>query len=154
LEAGHLAKNPWWEASDQYLGGPAQTNNLKHNLMIRQGCSKAYLLDQHIENFFQGHLGGVREEDDEGEDSLILMSLVDLLMVVLAFFGGGGGAAALCLPTLVVEDLTLGLTVKSSADSPLGVWAEIRMAEIGISPSNLGIDEMKLSRAYIHRYGE
>jgi hypothetical protein len=99
-------------------------------------------------------LGGVREEDGEGEDSLILMSLVDLLAVVLAFFGGKGGAAALCLPALVMEDLTLGLTVKSSANSPLGVWAEIGMVGIGISPSNLGIDEMKLSRAYIRRYGE
>jgi hypothetical protein len=93
-------------------------------------------------------------ENGKGEGSLILIPPVDLPVVVLAFFGGGGGAAALRLPSQVLEDPALGLAVESSADSPLGVRAEIGMAGIGMSPSNPVIGEMKLSRAYICRYGE
>jgi hypothetical protein len=37
----------------------------------------------------------------------------------------------------------------SLEDSVLGSWAEIGMARIGMSPSNLGTGEIKLSRSYI-----
>jgi hypothetical protein len=59
---------------------------------------------------------------------------------------------ALCLTSRVLEDPAPGLADESSVDSLLGVWAEIRTAGIGISLSNLGIGEIKLSRACIPRY--
>jgi hypothetical protein len=68
---------------------------------------------------------------------LILIPPVNLPVLVFAFFRVGGGAMALRLLALVLVDPT----------SPLGVWAETGMAGIGISPSNSGIGEMKLSRA-------
>jgi hypothetical protein len=37
----------------------------------------------------------------------------------------------------------------SSMASPLGGWAEMGIAQIGMSPSKLGIGEMKLSKSYI-----
>jgi hypothetical protein len=49
----------------------------------------------------------------------------------------------------VLEAPTLDLVEGSSEDSTSGSWTEIRMAGIGMSPSNLEIGEMKLSKSYI-----
>jgi hypothetical protein len=45
----------------------------------------------------------------------------------------------------------LALVEGSLSASPLGGWAKTRMVGIEISPSMLGMGEMKLSRAYIQR---
>jgi hypothetical protein len=72
-------------------------------------------------------------------------------MIFLNFFRGGGAVVSLCLFARVLEDSALGPALESSVDSPLRVWAEIEMAEIRISPSKLGIGEMKLSKAYTQK---
>jgi hypothetical protein len=58
-------------------------------------------------------------------------------MVVLHFH-----ARVFNAPTLAPAD-------ESLANSPLGDRAETGNAGIGMSPSNLGMGEIKLSRAYI-----
>jgi hypothetical protein len=89
-----------------------------------------------------------------GAGSLTLIPLVDFPMIFLGFIKGGGVVAALCLPARVLEDPAPGLTDESSADSLLGAWAKIGMVGIGISPSNPGIGEMKLSKVCIRRHRE
>jgi hypothetical protein len=56
---------------------------------------------------------------------------------------------ALRLLARVLVDPAQRPVAESSTDSALGVWAEIGMAKIGISPSKLGIGEIKLSNACI-----
>jgi hypothetical protein len=57
--------------------------------------------------------------------------------------------AALHFPTQVLDNPALGPTDESSVDSPLKVRAKIGIAGIGISPSKLGIGEIKLFKAFI-----
>jgi hypothetical protein len=75
-------------------------------------------------------------------------------MTLLGFFEGGGVAAALRLLTQVLEESAPGLADELSADSPLGVRAEIGMVGTGVSPSKPGIGEMMFFKAYIQRYRE
>jgi hypothetical protein len=56
------------------------------------------------------------------------------------------------LPAWVLEASTLASIDRSLPDSPLGDQAETGMAGIMMSPSNLGIGEIKLSKAYIQKY--
>jgi hypothetical protein len=57
-------------------------------------------------------------------------------VLVLAFY----------LPARVLEASTLALASGSLADSPLRDRVKTGMAEIEMSPSNLGIGEIKLSK--------
>jgi hypothetical protein len=59
---------------------------------------------------------------------------------------------SLCLPARVLGDLALGPADESSANSMLGVWAEIGTIGISVSTSKLVIGEIMLSRAYIYIY--
>jgi hypothetical protein len=70
-------------------------------------------------------------------------------MVFLALFWGVRLALAFCLPAQVFRALAPTLAEGSLVDSSPGGRAEIRIAEIGISTSKLGMEEMKLSNACI-----
>jgi hypothetical protein len=58
--------------------------------------------------------------------------------IFLAFLGGFGSIGAFRLQAQVLEALALYPSEGSSEDSTPGSHAEIRMAGIGMSPSNLG----------------
>jgi hypothetical protein len=77
---------------------------------------------------------------------LILIAGLFLFATFRSFFGGGGVAATLRLPARVRKYPALGPADESSADSTLGVWAKIRITEIGVSPLKLGMGRTKLSR--------
>jgi hypothetical protein len=64
------------------------------------------------------------------------------------FFGGGGVGAAMCLPARVLEDPALGPFDEPLVDSAFGVWAEIVMAGIGVSPLKPEMGVVKLSSTY------
>jgi hypothetical protein len=81
--------------------------------------------------------------------SLILILLVDLTVVFLAFFYGVRVAVAFHFPTRVIDAPALARADGSLANSPLGDQAETGIARIRMSPSNPGMREIKLSRAYI-----
>jgi hypothetical protein len=89
-----------------------------------------------------------------GAGSLILIPLADLLVAFLVFFWGVEVIVALCPPPppRVLDALALALDYGSLVDSPLGDRAETRITGIGMSPSNPGMGEMKLSRACIRTY--
>jgi hypothetical protein len=70
-------------------------------------------------------------------------------MVFLAFLGVFGSIGAFRLQARVLEVPALDPVEGSSEDSVPGSWAEIGMAGIGMSPSNPGIGEMKISRSCI-----
>jgi hypothetical protein len=99
----------------------------------------------------QVHLGGVRVGD-----GLVLTLYTFLLMTLRIFFVGGRVATTLHFTAQVREDLALGPCDELLVDSPLRVWAEIRTAGMGDSPSMLGMGAMKLSKAcnqmYEHEY--
>jgi hypothetical protein len=62
--------------------------------------------------------------------------------------------AALCFPTRVLDTPVLASADRSLVDSPFEDRAETAIVRIGMSPSNTGMGEIKLSRACIrtHRY--
>jgi hypothetical protein len=76
--------------------------------------------------------------------SLILILPVDLPAAFLVFFWGVGVATILRFPAWVFDALAL-----APAD-----WVETRILGIGMSPSNPGIGEIKLSKAYIQIHQE
>jgi hypothetical protein len=67
--------------------------------------------------------------------------------IFLAFLGGFRSIGAFCLQAQVLEALTLDPVEGPSEDSVPGSQAEIGMAGIGMSSSNLGIGEIKLSKS-------
>jgi hypothetical protein len=81
--------------------------------------------------------------------SLILIPLEDFPTAFLVFIWGVRLAAAFYLPVRVFEALALAPADGSLIDSPLGGPVETGMTEIGMSPSNLGRGEIKLSKACI-----
>jgi hypothetical protein len=81
--------------------------------------------------------------------SLILIPLEDFPVAFFTFFRGVRLAVAFHLPARVLEALALALTDGSLVDSPPGHRAKIGIAGIGMSPSNPGMGEIKLSKAYI-----
>jgi hypothetical protein len=84
-----------------------------------------------------------------GVGSLILIPLEDFPTAFLVFIWGVRLAAAFYLPVRVFEALALAPADGSLIDSPLGGPVETGMTEIGMSPSNLGRGEIKLSKACI-----
>jgi hypothetical protein len=65
-------------------------------------------------------------------------------VVFLAFLVGLGSIGAFRLQARVLEALALGPAEGSSEDSASGSRVDIRMAGIGMSPSNPGMGEIKL----------
>jgi hypothetical protein len=86
-----------------------------------------------------------------GAGSLILIPLVDL---PAAFFWGVRVAVALRFPDWVFHAPALYPPDKSFADSLLGDQVEAGIARIGMSPSNPGKGEVRLSKACIQIYQE
>jgi hypothetical protein len=95
--------------------------------------------------------GGVGAGEALGACLLILILLEDFPATFLFFFLGVGLVVAFRLPARVLEAWTLALTDGSLANSLLGDHAKIGMAGIGMSPSNLGIGEIELSKACIQK---
>jgi hypothetical protein len=80
---------------------------------------------------------------------VILIPSKGFLVMFLAFLEGFRLIGAFRLQGRVLEALALELVEGSLVDSAQGSWVEIGMAGIGMSPSNLGIGEMTLSKTYI-----
>jgi hypothetical protein len=110
---------------------------------------RAYIFDWRVGIFFRPLEGGVGGVEALGVGSLILIPLFDLPVVFLAFFDGVSITGALRFPTRVIDPPALASVVGLLADSPLGGRAETVIVGIGISPSNPGMGEMKLSKACI-----
>jgi hypothetical protein len=109
----------------------------------------AYIFDRRVRIFFRPLEGGVRGVESLAVGSLILIPLFDLPVVFLAFFDGVSITGALRFPTRVFDPPALASVVGLLADSLLGGRAETVIVGIGISPSNPGMGEMKLSKACI-----
>jgi hypothetical protein len=84
-----------------------------------------------------------------GAGSLILIPLDGFPVAFLAFFWGVGLAVAFHLPAQVFDAPALALADGSLVDSSHGDRIETRIAGKGMSPSNPGMGEIKLSKAYI-----
>jgi hypothetical protein len=69
--------------------------------------------------------------------------------IFLAFLGGFGSIGAFRVLARILEALALDLVEGFLEDSAPGSRAEIGMAGIGMSPSNLGIGKLKLSKSCI-----
>jgi hypothetical protein len=80
---------------------------------------------------------------------VILIPPKGLPAAFLAFLGGFGSIGIFRLQARVHEALVLHLVEGSLVDSVPGSRAEIGMAEIGMSPSNPGMGEIKLSKSCI-----
>jgi hypothetical protein len=80
---------------------------------------------------------------------LILIPLVDLPVEFLAFCWGDGLTVTLHFLGQVLDVLVLAPADGSLADSPLRDQVETGIAGIWMCPSNLGMREMKLSKACI-----
>jgi hypothetical protein len=115
-------------------------------IRIKTYSRQVYLLDQWIGIPFRGPDRGVKE-DALGIGLLILIPLEHFPVVFLAFFWGVGLAVAFCLLARVFDAL-VSVEGLSMALSP-GGWAVMGIAGIGMSPSKLGIGEMKLSKSCI-----
>jgi hypothetical protein len=83
-----------------------------------------------------------------GAGSLIFMPLEDLPVTFLVFFWGVRVAVAFHLPIRVFDAPADGFP----ADLPHGDWAGTRITRMGVSPSNTGMGEIELSKAYIQTY--
>jgi hypothetical protein len=70
-------------------------------------------------------------------------------VVFLVFLRGLGSIGTFRLQARVLEPLALDPVEGSSEDSVPGSWADIGMVGIGMSISNAGMGEMKLSKSYI-----
>jgi hypothetical protein len=112
----------------------------------------AYLFDQWIRIFFCRTNEGVGVGEALGEGSFILILLANLPMAFLVFFWGVELIATLHFPARVFDAPTLVPADGSLAGSPLGDRTEIGIVRIGMSPSNLGMGEMKLSRTCIQTH--
>jgi hypothetical protein len=80
---------------------------------------------------------------------VILISPKGFLAVFLALLEGFGSIDAFRLQARVLEVLALDPAEGSSKDSAPGSQAKFWMARIGMSPPNLGIGEIKLSKSCI-----
>jgi hypothetical protein len=80
---------------------------------------------------------------------VILFSPKCFLVVFLAFLGGLESIGDFLLQARVLEALALGTAEGSSEESTPRSWADIRMAGIGMSPSNPGMGKIKLSKSCI-----
>jgi hypothetical protein len=73
--------------------------------------------------------------------------------VFLAFLWGLGSIGTFHLQARVLEVLALHPVEGFSEDSMPGSWVVSGWQEMGMSPSNLGMGEMKLSKSCIQKIG-
>jgi hypothetical protein len=140
------------ELGMMHRGTLHRSSKITKESRIKGSQNWAYLLDRWIRIFFREPEGGVRAGEALGAGLLILIMLADLPVAFSAFFWGVGLAVALCFSARIFDTPALAPADGSLADSQLGDRAETGFAGIGMSPSNLGMWEMKLSRACIQTF--